>query len=264
LNFILFLRAWGAIALLMAILWARQLRTRNATSVDVAWSASFALIALQTAAELLARGEGTRLRVVGVAALTTFWSVRLASHLYFTRVRGHAHEDGRYAQLRTEWSQTKFFVFYQAQALLAAIFAVPVILVMSAPGAAPAGTDFLGLAIAAMAIGGEALADAQLQRHRQNPANRGLTCRVGLWRYSRHPNYFFEWVHWWAYVAIGVVAPAGWLTLLGPALMLYLMFKVTGIPPTEAQSLKSRRDYPEYQRTTSAFFPWFPKQKEVT
>ena len=105
------------------------------------------------------------------------------------------------------------------------------------------------------------LADRQLSAFRMNPANRGQVCRQGMWRYSRHPNYFCEWLHWWAYVLLAVGAAGGWLNVLGPVLMLYFLHKVTGIPPTEAQALKNRGEaYREYQRTTSIFFPWPPKK----
>jgi steroid 5-alpha reductase family enzyme len=95
-------------------------------------------------------------------------------------------------------------------------------------------------------------------------ANRGHTCRDGLWRYSRHPNYFFEWLHWWAYVPLSLGAAGGWATILAPLVMLFFLFCVTGIPATEAQALQSRgADYRQYQRTTSAFFPWFPRRERL-
>jgi len=111
-----------------------------------------------------------------------------------------------------------------------------------------------------VAIGGESLADSQLAQFRSDPAGGGQVCRDGLWRYSRHPNYFFEWVHWWAYVAIGIAAPWGWLTIAGPVLMYSFITRLTGIPPTEARALVTRGDaYREYQRTTNAFFPGPPR-----
>ena len=121
--------------------------------------------------------------------------------------------------------------------------------------------DAVGLLIWTISVLGESIADAQLARFRSNPANRGKTCRIGLWNYSRHPNYFFEWLHWWSYVAIAWSAPYGWTTLLAPALMWFFLFKVTGIPATEAQAVISRGDdYKLYQQTTSVFVPWFPKR----
>jgi steroid 5-alpha reductase family enzyme len=119
------------------------------------------------------------------------------------------------------------------------------------------------LAIGVLSIAGESLADWQLSRFRSQAANRGQVCNHGLWRYSRHPNYFFEWLHWWAYVCFAISNwPWGCLTLLGPLTMWYLITRVTGIPPTEAQSLKSRGEaYRRYQQTTSPFFPWFPRNQ---
>ncbi len=112
------------------------------------------------------------------------------------------------------------------------------------------------------AVLGESLADRQLAAWRSDPDNRGRTCRAGLWRYSRHPNYFCEWLIWCAFATIASAAPLGWLAWMAPGVMLFLILKVTGIPPTEARALRSRGDdYRRYQQSTSAFFPWPPKQE---
>jgi len=113
-----------------------------------------------------------------------------------------------------------------------------------------------------IAVMGEGMADSQLAAHRMDPANRGKTCRSGLWRYSRHPNYFFEFLHWFTYVFLSIGMGTGWVavSLIGPALMLAFLYRVTGIPYTEAQALRTRgADYAEYQRTTSPFVPLPPK-----
>jgi steroid 5-alpha reductase family enzyme len=118
----------------------------------------------------------------------------------------------------------------------------------------------LGLAVWLAALTGEGVADRQLNRFRDDPAHRGQTCRDGLWRYSRHPNYFFEWCHWFGYVALAWGSPLAWLSWLGPMLMYVFLRWISGIPFTEQQALRTRGDdYREYQRRTSAFFPWFPK-----
>jgi steroid 5-alpha reductase family enzyme len=104
------------------------------------------------------------------------------------------------------------------------------------------------------------VADSQLQSFKSNPANRSATCRVGLWRYSRHPNYFFEWLIWVAFAVFAMGSPYGYVAAFAPLLMLFFLFRVTGIPATEAQALRSKGDdYRQYQRTTSAFVPWFPR-----
>jgi steroid 5-alpha reductase family enzyme len=120
---------------------------------------------------------------------------------------------------------------------------------------------YCGVALWLVAVVGESVADRELAAHRADPSRRGATCRSGLWRYSRHPNYFFEWLHWWTYVIIAAGAPWWWVALAGPAVMTFFLFKVTGIPATEAQALATRGDdYRDYQRTTSVFVPWFPKR----
>src|SRR6266481_1456974 len=125
--------------------------------------------------------------------------------------------------------------------------------------------DTLGALILFVGIAGEALADAQLKRFREQPVNKGRVCDAGLWRWSRHPNYFFEWFGWLAYpvIALSVDYQWGWATLLAPAFMYWILVYVTGIPPLEAQMLRSRGDrYRDYQLRTSQFFP-LPPQKEV-
>ena len=121
-------------------------------------------------------------------------------------------------------------------------------------------TDILALLIALGSLFGESIADHQLAEFRQKPANSGKVCDSGLWRYSRHPNYFFEWLHWWAYVAFALGGPKAWVSLLGPLLMYIFLRYITGIPHAERSSLRSRGEaYRNYQQTTSPFFPWIPR-----
>lgn len=257
---VLWLSGWGAIAALMALLWLIQKRTGNAGIVDVMWAVGIGLLA-----PLFAAGAtGNLSRRWLIAALGAIWALRLASHL-LARVF-NTPEDGRYQRLRREWgaaTQRNLFWFFQLQAFWSVLFATPLLIAAGNPE--PLGwMDFAGTAIWVVAVAGESIADRQLARFRRDPANRGQVCRDGLWRYSRHPNYFFEWVHWWAYVPIGWQAPYGWATLLGPVTMLVFLFKITGIPPTEANAVASRGDaYRDYQRTTSVFFPWPPKERRI-
>ena len=120
--------------------------------------------------------------------------------------------------------------------------------------------DWLGFIIWTTAVGGEVMADRQLARFRRDPDNRGKVCQTGLWHYSRHPNYFFEWIHWWSYVFFAIGSIYWWASLAGPVLMLLFLIFITGIPATEAQAVATRGDaYRRYQRTTSPFIPWFPR-----
>lgn len=245
----------------MTILWARQLATHNATAVDVAWSANLGLLALLYAW----LGTGWEPRRVALAAVVGAWSLRLSWHLFQDRVRKERGEDGRYRALRTKWGAAaprNFLLFYWAQGALDLLLAVPFLLAAqhAAAGFHPLEVSALGLF--AVAWLGESAADRQLARFRADPANRGRTCRAGLWRFSRHPNYFFEWLQWCAFALFASVAPWGWIGVFAPALMLFLILRVTGIPPTEEQALRSRgEDYRRYQRTTSAFVPWFPRSE---
>lgn len=255
------LLGWVALAVVMLVLWLVQRATRNAGIVDVAWSFGTGLLAVGFALA----ADGWPARRVLVAVLGGAWGLRLGFYL-LRRVLGDPEEDVRYRELRHEHGaniQLFLLGFFQLQALWAVLFALPML--VAARNATPGlgGPDALGVLIWIVAVGGEAVADRQLARFRRDPANRGRVCRSGLWRYSRHPNYFFEWVHWWSYVAIGMSGDLGWLTLLGPAVMLVFLLKITGIPLLERRMLESRGEaYREYQRTTSVFFPLPPRERE--
>ena len=257
------LYVWLASALAMTLGWARQRHTRNAGIVDAIWAAGMGAAALYYAIV----GDGAPLpRALG-ALLGGFWGCRLCLHL-LARVLTEA-EDGRYRYLREHWQghQGKFFLFFMAQALLVVLFALPFAAAARSPVDAAWPWIVLAVAIWVGSVAGEAIADRQLARFRADPANRGRTCREGLWRYSRHPNYFFEWLHWFAYVALAVGSPWQGLSWCGPVVMYVFLRWISGIPYTEAQALRTRGDeYREYQRTTPMLFPWFPKSatKEAT
>lgn len=256
---LLWFLGWVAVAAAMAVLWAVLKRTRRPDWVDVAWSLGTGALAVAFSAA--SSGEPSRRALL--ATLAALWSLRLARHLAVRlRVSG---EDGRYVTLRESRAGSAdawLFGFFQAQAFLCAFFAVPVLVAAGKIGAL-ASHDVAGTVVWIVAIAGESVADRQLARFRTGATPAGQVCRKGLWKYSRHPNYFFEWLHWWSYVLIGWQAPFDWLTLLAPAGMLFLILRVTGIPPTEAQAVASHGEaYRRYQREVSAFFPWFPRKEQ--
>lgn len=248
---------WMASAVAMCAVWAFSMRVRNVGYVDVAWSGLMALAAL--AAGLLCGGSSLSRGLTALAG--GIWGARLCVHL-LRRVM-HEAEDGRYQALRARWqgSPARFFMFFQLQALLVALFCVPFVGAASNPAASVGPWTVAAVAVWIVSIAGELLADMQLAAHRADPANSGKTCRSGFWAWSRHPNYFFEWLHWFTYVLLAVGSPLAWMTWLGPVVMLAFLYRVSGIPWTEQQALRSRgEDYRRYQREVSAFFPWPPRR----
>jgi len=250
--------AGAAMMVLMFVLWLIHLKTNNAAVVDFGWALGLAQFAVIYAA----LGNGYLPRRILIGAIAGIWGLRLATHLLFDRVIGQP-EEGRYQQLRKEWGgniKLKFLFFFEFQALLDVLLSLPFLLVCLNPQPRLSWLEYAGAGLAAISIIGEGVADRQLKQFKANPANKGRTCQVGLWNYSRHPNYFFEWLIWMAYFVFALASPYGYITLVCPALMLYFLYRVTGIPATEAQALRSRGDeYRRYQQTTSAFVPWFKK-----
>jgi len=239
--------------------WQWQRRRGNAGIVDVLWACGLALAAVLMGLT----GAGAPMARLAVGVLGGAWGLRLAWHLW-GRVRGEA-EDGRYRHLRAHWRghQGKFFLFFQGQTLLVLLFALPFAAVAAAPAAGFSPWFALGIAIWSASMLGESVADRQLARFRADPAHRGRTCRDGLWRYSRHPNYFFEWLHWFAYPALAVGSPLAWLAWLGPVSMYVFLRWLSGVPFTEAQALRTRGDdYRDYQRRTPMLIPWFPRSPD--
>ncbi len=251
--------AWGCAALVMAAMFFLGRRMGNMGIVDAAWALGVATLAVTYALIF----DGALVSRIAVAVFAGAWGLRLGLYILFNRVIGKP-EDGRYADLIDAWGDNasrRLFLFFQYQAVFIVVFSLPFLPLALAPTAPAPWQLAVAAALWCVSVLGESLADRQLARWRGNPENRGRTCRAGLWQYSRHPNYFFEWVYWWTYVALGITAPFGWITLLGPVLMFFFLYRVTGIPYTEKQALKSRgEDYRRYQQNVNAFFPWFPRK----
>ncbi len=249
---------WLTAAIVMFGLWLLQRRYPNAGLADFGFCAMFGMVSI--AYVVLIHGDPVRKGLVGM--MGAVYGFRLAWELFVHRIYGKG-EDARYLALRKKmgkWAQVGLFVYFQVQAVAVVVFSIPLLILMINPYPTFGVAEIVGMMIWVLAVAGESLADYQLRQFRENPANVGKTCRHGLWRYSRHPNYFFEGLIWCSYVVMAIGVPYGGLTLIGPVFMIGALLKVSGIPYAEAQALTTRGDdYREYQRTTSVFIPWFPK-----
>lgn len=255
----LVLEGYVAMMVVMAVLWAVQRRIRNASLAEVGFCLGLISVVIGYTTQAIGGIERTFLALM----LVTMYAGRLGHYILVNRVIGK-EEDPRYRRLRQGWGKSEafnMFLYFQLQAVAIAAFSLPFLVVLWNPRPPTAVVELIGLLIWGVAVAGEARADRQLAHFRADPRNKGRVCREGLWRYSRHPNYFFEWLHWWSYVVMTLGA-SGWaFTLIGPIGMGWALLKLTGIPPAETQALASRGDeYRAYQRTTNAFIPWFPKE----
>lgn len=254
------IEAFLLVVFIMTLIWWRQLYTQNAGIVDGWWAMNFGIIGIF----YFLVGRYQDYLSITVLILLILWSFRLGIHL-LVRNTSHSEEDIRYSLLRKEYGDRatfkmwRFFV-YQAfsNVLLAFPFAMMfwndrISIFWLGPGALIWLVAFLG----------ESIADNQLRKFKSDPKNDGKVCQQGLWYYSRHPNYFFEWLIWVSYFLMALTVSWGWLSILCPLLMYFLLNKVTGIPMLEELSIKSKgAAYLEYQRTTSPFFPWFKKKND--
>lgn len=243
----------------MAISWLYAMKIKNIGIVDVTWAGLMALAGIYCA--LIGNGSNTAKITTGLFA--GLWGARLFYSL-FKRVMSEP-EDGRYQALRQAWngSPSKLFIFFQGQALIVALFSIPFWAASSNVSLIPGIWLYLAILVFIISVAGETIADKQLAVFRGNPANRGKTCRDGLWAWTRHPNYFFEWLHWFSYVLLAVGSSHFLLSLIGPIVMLLFLYRVSGIPWTEAQAIRTRgEDYIQYQKEVSAFFPLPHKTKQ--
>ncbi|MBV5338111.1 MAG: DUF1295 domain-containing protein [Deltaproteobacteria bacterium] len=235
---------------------AAQIRVRNDIA-DVAWGLGFILAA---AVSLLAGGIYSP-RGLLVSGLVLVWGVRLALHIH-NRNRGRG-EDPRYRKWREEWGRwfvlRSFLQVFMLQGILLLMVAIPIVFANTAPAAPLGWLDLLALAAWLYGFCFEAVGDRQLLKFIRNPDNKGKLMTSGLWRYTRHPNYFGEVTLWWGIWVMTLALPGGWLTVVGPLTITFLILKVSGIPMLE-KPYEDRADFQEYKRRTSAFFPLPPKE----
>lgn len=242
---------------LQILAWLWQRKTLNADIVDITWSLSMAVASIIYYFSIHPKSYHHYIVLLAPA----LWYFRLSLHLY--KRYNIDHEDNRYKYLRKHWNkntQTKFFVFFVFQAILAWGFSLPAYWIMQT-SFIPFSQFKIAIIIGIIALIGVSISDRQLFKFKDNPLNRNEVCDKGLWKYSRHPNYFFEWIHWLIYPILLSQTPYFYGAIAIIALMLVFLLKLTGIPFSEQQSLINRGDkYREYQSRTNKFFPWKPKK----
>lgn len=262
---ITFLALYGAAFLIsfiiMLFLWVAYRTQRSAGIVDIGWCLCFVL----TAWACFLIGDGAFLKRLVMTAMVTIWGGRLGWHLYRRYLK--SSEDPRYAKMRTAWggdpSDKLFLMMFLFQAILVVLISTPIITV-----AAFANSEWSYLEPAAMivwfiGVAGESFADRQLSDFKADPANQGKVCDCGLWKYSRHPNYFFEFIIWIGFFLFAYSSTGGFIAVISPIIIYGLLVKGSGIPLAEEQSLQTHGDaYKEYQLRTSPFFPWFSGPKK--
>ena len=253
---------------LQLISWLWQVRTKNTDIVDITWSVLIVLCGIV----YFLTSQGNSFHSYLIILVPILWYSRLAWHL-ISRYQVD-HEDGRYQALRQHWSnngnaslQTKLLLFFVFQAALAWLFSYPAYIVTNL-NQEPSIFDSIGIALILVSFVGVALSDWQLSQFKKNNKNKNAVCDIGFWRYSRHPNYFFEWLHWFAYPVFGF-SSASWMSLnmlilfAAPLVMLVFLLKLTGIPFNEQQNIRSKGDaYRKYQKITNKFFLGKPKSLE--
>lgn len=263
-DFIAFLSVF-AICMFAAIIFMSGVfvigrRIRRYDLVDVAWGLVFILIAMTS---LLFSDDISPLQVV-VLGMMMVWGLRLSIHIY-RRFRSTTNEDRRYVELRKKWRSENeaisiFFRIFMVQAVLATVICLPVIFINWVDGDIKLGFAIVGISLWAVGFLIESIADWQLRSFVANQKNKGQLMMRGLWRYSRHPNYFGELTMWWGIGIVALGIPYGWIGLIGPLVISYIIIFVSGVPPTEAVSAR-KPGWDNYRRRTSVLIPWFTKTK---
>jgi len=245
----------------MALVWLWSYKIKNAGVVDIFWSYNFPVIAII----LLLFAPGFELRKIMLCSMIVVAGLRLGTHLAIRIFKHLLEEEPRYKQIREDWganADKKMFGFFQMQAISNVLLAVPFFISAMNTNPEISPLEYAGVVLWLISVLGEAISDQQLASFKKDAVNKGKVCDTGLWNYSRHPNYFFEWLMWVSYFVFALASPYGYIAIISPAIILYLLLKVTGIPTTEQQSLKTKGEaYKRYQESTSKFVPWFKLHK---
>ena len=244
---------------IMTLLWVLSLVLKNSSIVDIFWGAGFVIFAWVA---FFLTPEGYLGRKLLLTALVTLWGLRLT--IYILVRNWGKPEDFRYQAWRKQhgkkWWWYSFFQVFLLQGVLLTIIAAPLLAAQISPVPARLGVlDYIAILLWAIGFFFEAAGDWQLKRFKSDPANKGKVMDRGVWRYTRHPNYFGDATQWWAYYLIAASA-GGWWTIFSPILMTTLLLRVSGVKLLE-KTLDTRPGYKEYAERTSEFIPWFPRKK---
>jgi steroid 5-alpha reductase family enzyme len=255
-----YLTAGLIILLLMILLWIASLVLQNASIIDIFWGAGFVITAWSY---FLFAPPGQVERQVLVLLLVSVWGLRLSLHI-FRRNHGRG-EDFRYVAWRKQhgarWWWLSFFQVFLLQGFLLWVISIPLLAAQfGAVGGGLTWLDGLGSLVWGIGFFFEAAGDRQMERFKADPANRGKLFSAGLWRYSRHPNYFGDAAQWWGYYLLALAA-GGWWTVYSPLIMTLLLLRVSGVTLLEKTLVETKPGYREYVASTSAFFPWFPRHR---
>jgi steroid 5-alpha reductase family enzyme len=251
----------AALSVIMAGAWLIWRRTGNAGWIDTTWTFGLGAVGIAAALCPLPQSAAPNARQAILAALFAAWAVRLGVHIAGRTAA--ITDDPRYARLAQDWAAAaprRMFVFLQQQALGSVPLALAIFIAAQVPVPQLRLQDFVGFAILALGIVGETIADSQLRDFKSDPANGGRILDTGLWRYSRHPNYFFQWLGWLAWPAIAIdlsgTYPYGWLAAIGPAVMYWVLRHATGVPHLERHMERTRGDaFRAHQARVNVFFP---------
>ena len=253
--------AKGSMAVLMTFLifWVISLFIKNPSIIDVCWGTGFIVMAYI----FIVNGAGWTTRNIFMFGLVAIWGIRI-SYFVLKRLNFGKIEDHRYTNIREKWKpyiRFNFLVFFVFQALIEIFISLSLLYIAVNTADGLNLIEMLGIALCLTAIIAEAVADEQLERFKKDLNNKGKVCEIGLWNYSRHPNYFFEFAVWASFFIFALGSPYGWIAFISPLIVLHLVLNVSGIPLAEKLSLERRGEpYKKYQETTSAFVP-LPKRK---
>ncbi len=253
----LFLLTGLFLFLFMSAVFLLALKLKDNSIVDIAYGLGFILVAWSG---YLVFGSGQPRQIL-LLCLISLWGARLAAHIAL-RKGTERGEDSRYRRWRESWGKSfvwrSFLQIFMLQGAVIFLVALPMLLVINRPGGALGWLDLFGVLIWLCGFAFETIGDWQLLRFKKDPANRGKIIQLGLWRITRHPNYFGEATLWWGIFFIALGSPLGWFAIISPLLIGFLLLKVSGIPMLEAK-YAGNPDFEAYKRRTNAFFPWFPR-----